>query len=183
MLAQRSPALNEFVDEALHQNLHLLAERYNLSMTEARIVQAKLRPNPTVEIQWQYTDTFRIGFSADRNPAGPPEIDFGLMYPWVRGGKRNARIEVATAAKRVAEADFIDKTRTLIFDVQNAYLELLLAREVLKVVADTRDKFDQIVAVNRHRFRAGDPAEVELNRSELAALQYASQTAVAEMRL
>lgn len=183
MVAQPGPTLDELIDEALHHNARLLAERYNLPIAEARIIQARLRPNPTVQVQWQYTDTFGVGFSAAKNPAGPPEFDLGFLYPYVRGGKRAARIELANSAKRVAEADMLDKSRTLIFDVQSAYVELLLARETAKVVEDSRQKLEQVVEVNRARVKAGDLAEVELNRSELAALQFANQAAMAEMRL
>lgn len=182
-VGQPKPSLDDLIDEAVQHNLRLLAERYNLTMADARILQARLRPNPTLQLQWQYTDTFHIGFSADKNPAGPPEIDSGVMYPWVRGGKRHARIDVAMYAKAVAQADFLDKTRTLILDVQTAFLEYLLARETLGVINDTRGKLDQTVEINRARVKAGDLAEVELYRSELAAHQDASQAAVAETRV
>jgi hypothetical protein len=40
--------IDQAVVEALEKNLGLLAERYNLTIAEARIVTARLRPNPVL---------------------------------------------------------------------------------------------------------------------------------------
>ena len=40
--------IQQAVHEAVEHNLNLLAERYNLSIADARIITAKLRPNPVV---------------------------------------------------------------------------------------------------------------------------------------
>ena len=51
------------VQEALDKNLGLLAERYNLSIAEARIVTARLRPNPVFSFGADYHDWLGAGFT------------------------------------------------------------------------------------------------------------------------
>ena len=51
--------IGQAVQEAVERNLNLLAERYNLSIADARIVTAKLRPNPVVSAGLDYVDFLR----------------------------------------------------------------------------------------------------------------------------
>lgn len=183
LYSQAPPTLDQLIQEALQHNLNLLAECLNIPIAEARIIQAKIRPNPTLLTQWQYIDALGSNFSAARNPAGPPEVDLGVLYPWVRGGKRNARIDLARLAKQSDEADLLDKSRLLTFDVQAAYLDLLLAREAIVLIGSSREKIAQIARINTQRARAGEIAQVELYRSEVAALQFDVQFTAAETRL
>ncbi len=46
--AQQRLTLEQAVTEAVNQNMGLLAEKANISIAEARIASAKLRPNPVV---------------------------------------------------------------------------------------------------------------------------------------
>ncbi len=66
-------------------------------------------------------------------------------------------------------------------EVQNAYVDALLARDNLDLARENLDSFNQIVAINTARVRAGDIAEVELIRSRVAALQYANSVRRAEL--
>ena len=179
---QTKPTLDQLIDEALRNNLSLIAERYNVPIAEARILQAGLRPNPTLLLQYQYIDAFARGFSADKNPAGPPEGDAGIMLPIVRGGKRAARIETTGFARQSVEADFLDTSRNLILSVQMAFLEHRLAEDQLALLDASRRAFEQIVNVNQARVNAGEIARVEFIRSRVALLSYQNQTLQAEER-
>ena len=52
------------VQEAVERNLSLLAERYNLSVADARIVTARLRPNPALSLYADLLDLAGTGFGA-----------------------------------------------------------------------------------------------------------------------
>jgi cobalt-zinc-cadmium efflux system outer membrane protein len=173
--ANDRPTLEQLIGEALARNLRLLAERYNLPIAEARVLQARLRPNPTLLLQWQYVDTFGIGFSAERNPAGPPEVDIGVLLPIVRGQKRKYRIETAQSARAGAEADFLNTSRTLILDVENAFVDLLVAEDQMQLNQASEADFKRLVELDEQRVRAGDLAKVELMRSRVALLQFQNQ--------
>jgi cobalt-zinc-cadmium efflux system outer membrane protein len=166
--AQR-PTLDQLIDEALQTNLRLIAERYSVPIADARIIQARLRPNPTILAQAQYIDAFGLGFSL-RNPAGPPELDLGLMLPIVRGGKRAARIDNAEWAKSTAEADFLNAARNLILDVQMAFVDFLVARDAVAVHEETRKALASIAEENAKRV-GQEITALDVARSRLAALQ------------
>src|SRR5262245_35159304 len=82
--------ISQAVQEAVEKNLSLLAERYNLSIADARIITARLRPNPVLSL---YTDLQPwLGASAtELNQAGRPEYGVRTDSIWERGQKRRYR--------------------------------------------------------------------------------------------
>src|SRR6266540_297958 len=66
----RVVTVSRAVQEAVEKNLNLLAERYNVSVAEARIVTARMRPNPLLEIEADALDLLGTGFN-NVNLAGP----------------------------------------------------------------------------------------------------------------
>ena len=175
--------LEQVVEEALSRNLRLLAERFNVSIGEARLMQARLRPNPVLSGEANYLDWLGAGIDPAITAAGPTEYSARIDYIVERGGKRQSRIAVAEAAKAVAQLELLNATRTLLLDVQSAFTDVLLAKENLALAQENLDVFQRIVAVNQTRVQSGDLAKVELVRSEVAALQFRNQVRQAEMRL
>ena len=176
-------SLDQVLEEALAKNLRLLAERFSLSIGDARIMQAKLRPNPVLSVGGNYLDVLGSGFYSGGTAAGPTEVNARVDYLMERGKKRNERIAVAEAAKAVAQLELLNSTRTLILDVQAAFTEVLLAEANLALAQSSLDSFSKIVVVNQTRVDAGDLARVELLRSQVATLQFRNQVRQAELRL
>jgi cobalt-zinc-cadmium efflux system outer membrane protein len=173
--------LSQAVQEALEHNLNLLAERYNLSIADARIVTAKLRPNPVVSAAVDYID-FMNEFSP-YNAAGPTEYNIRTDFLLERGKKREYRIEVAQDARQVAQLQLLNTTRGLVLDVQNAFVDVLQAKDNLALARENLAAFQGIVQVNTNRVRAGDLAKVELTRTQVAQLQFQSAVRQAESKL
>lgn len=175
--------LDQVIEEALSRNLRLLAERFNLSIAEARIIQARLRPNPVLSLGGNYLDILGSGFNPATNAAGPTEINARVDYILERGNKRQERIAVAEASRAVSQLDLLNSTRTLVLDLQSGFTELLLAKENAALAKASLEAFNQIVTVNQTRVTAGDLARVELVRSEVAQLQFSNQVRQAESRV
>jgi outer membrane protein, heavy metal efflux system len=173
--------IDQAIQEAVDRNLSLLADRYNLSVAEARIITAKLRPNPVFTAGVDYVD-FQGKFTLDNN-VGPTEYNFRTDFVLERGGKRGRRIEVAEDAREVAKLQLLNTTRTLVLDVENAFVEVLQAKDNLQLARDNLQAFQGIVTVNETRVRAGDLAKVELVRTQVAALQFQSAVRQAESKL
>jgi len=173
--------IEQAVQEAVERNLNLLAERYNLSIADARIVTAKLRPNPVLSAGMDYVD-FLHHFNGD-NQGGPTEYNLRTDFVLERGGKRERRIEVARSAREVAQLQLLNTTRTLVLDVQNAFVDVQQAKEILALARENLQAFRNIVEVNATRVRAGDLAKVELVRTQVAALQFQSAVRLAESKL
>ena len=173
--------IQQAVHEAVDHNLSLLAERYNLSIADARIITARLRPNPVVSAGLDYVD-FLGEFNRD-NQGGPTEYNLRTDFMLERGGKRERRIEVAQTAREVAQLQLLNTTRTLVLDVQNAFVDVQQAKDNLALAHENLQVFQNIVEVNTARVRAGDLAKVELVRTQVAALQFQTAVRLAESKL
>ena len=173
--------IQQAVKEAVEHNLNLLAERYNLSIADAHIITAKLRPNPVLSAGVDYID-FQNHFSPD-NSAGPTEYNFRTDFLVERGRKREFRIEVAQFAREVAQLQLLNTTRMLVLDVQSAFVDVLQAKDNVALARENLQSFQNIVEVNTTRVRAGDLAKVELLRTQVAALQFQSSVRQAESKL
>jgi outer membrane protein, heavy metal efflux system len=174
--------LDQAISEATVNNLNLIAERYNLSVAEAKIITAGLRPNPIFTAEGDHLDLLGTGYN-NINKAGPPEYSVRTDFILERGGKRDSRLAVAENTREVVRAQLLNTIRQLALDVQNAFVDVLQARDNLALARENLEAFTQIVTVNRTRFRVGDLAEVELLRTQLAELQFENSVRQGELRL
>ena len=182
--AQSSPAakltVEQAVAEAIQNHPSLMAERANIGIADARILTARLRPNPEVSTAGDHLDVLGTGFN-ETNGGGPTEFSLRTDFPIERGGKRERRIDVAEKSKSVVELAILDAERVLTLDVRNACVDALLARENLDLARLNLESLNRIVAINAARVKAGDIPEVDLIRSRVAALQYANAVRRAEL--
>jgi len=170
--------VEQAVQEALDHNLNLLAERYNVSVAEARVITAGLRPNPVLSSSANIVD--HTIFHSGTNPY---DEAVRLDFVFERGGKRERRLEVAENARAVAQLQLLNTIRTLMVDVQNACVEILLAKANVALAQENLQSLNNVVDINTHRVRTGDLAEVELERTRLAALQFQNQVRKSESDL
>lgn len=184
--AQTAPpdaiTIEQAVAEAIEKNLNLLAEQFNLSLADARIATARLRPNPVLSVGGDHLDLLGTGYN-NINGAGPPEYAFRADFILERGEKRRHRIEVAQLEKQVAELQLLNSIRTLVFEVQSAFVDVIAAKDALRLAEENLDSFTKLLAINVQRVRAGDIAGVELVRTQLAEMQMRNAVLQAKTRL
>jgi cobalt-zinc-cadmium efflux system outer membrane protein len=114
--AQLQPVtIQQAVAEAVDRNLNVLAEKYTIPIAEARIVTARLRPNPVLTVEGDHLDLLGTGYNRE-NGAGPPEYSIRTDFVFERGEKRQRRIEVAQAAVSTAQLQFLNTVRSVVFD-------------------------------------------------------------------
>ena len=174
--------IDQAVAEALEKNIALLAERYNVSVAETRLITARLRPNPIVSVGGDHLDLLGTDYN-EINKAGPQEFNFRTDFLLERGDKRRSRIEVAENAMTVIQLQLLNTMRSLVLDVQSAFVDVQLARDSLALAQENLKALNEIVEVNAARVRAGDLADVELVRTRVAALQFQNAVRQAEFRL
>src|SRR5215813_9321320 len=122
--------------EALERNLGLLAERYNLTIADARIVTAQLRPNPVLTLDGDHLDLLGTGFNNQTNNGGPVEYAVRTDFILARGGKRQARIAVAEGNLAVARLLLSNTVRGIVLDVQSAFVDLQAAKDSLALAQE-----------------------------------------------
>jgi outer membrane protein, heavy metal efflux system len=181
--------VDQAVNETIAHNLDFLAQKYDLSIAEAQIVTAKLRPNPLLTLDADHLDFLGTGFSTTStngkmpNNGGPTEYSIRADYLHERGGKRQARTALAVGNRDVTRLGLADSVRSLIQTVQSAYVDVVAAKDTLKLAQENLKTFDDIATINQARFKDGDIAEVELMRSEVAELQFANSVRQAELQV
>jgi outer membrane protein, heavy metal efflux system len=159
--------IDQAVSEAVDHNLAVIAERYNLAVADARVLTASLRPNPVLTASVMLPDA--TIFNSNINPReGIVRGDVLLE----RGDKRDRRIEVAREARGVSDLQLQNTVRTLVLNVQSAFIDVQQAQADLQLARESLAAFNEIVSINTERVRSGDLAAVELARSRLAALQF-----------
>src|SRR5262245_40317449 len=138
--------IDEAVRQALDHNLTIVAERYSVPVAQARIVAAQLRPNPVLTLTGMLPDStvFQENISPREGIVRGDVIFEG-------GGKRERRIEVAEAAKSVADVQLLNTMRTVVLDVQSAFVDVVLAEENVALARESRNALDALVQVNTER--------------------------------
>lgn len=174
--------IEQAVAEAREKNLELLAERGRLPIAEARLIEAGLRPNPTLSFTADHLDVLGTHFS-EANGAGPGELAIGTEFTWEMAGKRRRRLELAAKERSVDEFQVNDFLRRLTFEVQSAFHDVLVAQEDLKVTQENRSQMAKVAEINAARVAAGDLSEVESMRSQVAVRQLENTVDQAELEL
>ncbi len=179
--AQAPPAaltIQQAVGEALDHNLRLLADRFDVQIADAAALTASLRPNPVVTVSTFHPDTALANAGVS-----PDEQVFRTDWVIEGGAKRQRRIDEAALGKSVAALNLLDATRTLVLDVQSAFVDVQLAELNLALARQNLDVFDNLVSINVERVRTGDLSGVELSRSQLAMLQFENDVAQQQTKL
>ncbi len=174
--------IEQALTEAVQSNLNLLAERVNLTIAEASLITARLRPNPVLSFSGDHMDWLGTGFNS-RNSAGPPEISWRVDVPIERGGKRELRIETATLGKAAAEARLLESIRSLRLEVALAFIDVLQAKATLTLATDNLLTFAEVVRINEVKVKDGAIAPLELTRSQVAMLQFRATVKRSELEL
>lgn len=173
-----SLTIDEAVRSALDSNLNLLAERFNVKVADAAVVTAALRPNPVLTVSGARPDQTLTDAGVASN-----EVVFRTDYIVEGGSKRGRRVDQAQLAKSVAELQLLNTTRTLVLDVQSAFVDVQLAKLNLALARDNLQALSNVVRINAERVRTGDLSQVELSRSQLAALQFENDVRQQDARL
>ncbi len=181
MLAQNVFTWQQIKDRFEATNPTLQAGRIGIDEARAQEITAYLRPNPDMTATIDQIDPFST------NPYRP----LGFALPFIsasylheRRGKRELRLESARKATAVAVSQLADQERTLLFNLHNAFVQTLQQKSVLALATENLAYYDRVLAVSADRFKAGDIAQVDLDRLELQRVQFETdlQTATVNLR-
>ena len=164
------------------QNPNLAASRVGVDESKAQEITAYLRPNPdlTVSTDWHATRPLIEEFTV---PSHGTQVSPSVSYLHEREHKRELRRDSARGATAIASSTLEDQDRTLLFNLRSAFVNILHAKEILRVAQDNLTYYDRVLEVNRTRQQAGDISEVDLGRLELQRVQYESDLQNADVSL
>ncbi len=166
---------SDLVRRALASNGELAAVRIEIERARARLRQARLRPNPTLDFE-QTTGRFT-------GAPGESEISVGLAVPLELGGKRRKRMELAQAEFQAVEAEVADRERRLTNEVRTFYVEALASLRELATLEELNNLDLQTTRFVQARVNEGDTAPIELNQLRVEVDRLRSRRALVEGRL
>ena len=159
----------------LKQNFTLLAQKYNIDVQKALIIQAKLWPNPN--------------FSFSRGPLIPinddqsnyPNSNFfknsenaaNISQLILLAGKRNKSVRIAEANAKLAEYQFYDLLRTLKYTLRSDFYNIYYLQQSERVYTKEISSLQQVVTAFNEQQGKGYIAEKEVLRikAQLYSLQ------------
>ena len=180
--AQSARTWQQVRDQFEAANPSLRAGRMGIDESKAQEITAYLRPNPDLNVTTDGTQVSR--YNGVWQPFAGTQFTSGVSYLHERQHKRELRRDSARESTAVSESTYSDQERSLLFNLRNAFVQVLQAKATLANARANLDYWDRELEVNRKRFRAGDLARVDLNRLELQRIQFQtdSETALVNLR-
>ncbi|MFN3285351.1 MAG: TolC family protein [bacterium] len=183
--AARRLSFAEAATLALQQNLGLRAAALDVAVAEAQLAQARAALSPQVALTGSYTYLQQPGQTLSfPNPFAPvpptvtvqlppPEphvvlLRLSAQYPLYTGGRLEAQVTLAEANLRGARAVLERTKQQVLFQVQQAYLQLLVARENEAAARRAVAAAEESVRVARARLAAGVAAPFDVLQAEVS---------------
>jgi len=161
-------------------NPTLLAGQLNIDESKAQEITAYLRPNPTLSLT---ADQFQLPGGPTHSCCGDLLTVAGLSYLHEREHKRELRLESARKGTAIALSTQAELERSLLFGLRSAFVSTLQAKAVSQLAKDNLAYYDHVLDLSRIRFKAGDIAQIDLDRLELQRVQYESDLETADVNL
>lgn len=147
--------LDQALDSAFANNPELAAAQWDVGIAQGERQQAGLIPNP--ELSWEAEDTRRDSRTTTMMLSQPLEL----------GGKRGARIEVASRAQDAVNVDLERKRNGLRADVIAAFYGSFTAQQRLQLTQQSLQLAERGLSVAQGQINAGKSSPVEATRAQV----------------
>jgi outer membrane protein, heavy metal efflux system len=180
--AQSSYTWDQIKNKFEASNPTLKADSNNVDELKAEEITAFLRPNPQFTLSTDGTQVAR--YNNVWQPTRGTQVSPNVSYLHERDHKRELRLKTAQEATQIGGSLHEDLERNMLFGLRSAFVQTLEAKAVLDLARADLEYYDKIIEVSRTRFKAGDLAQIDLDRIELLRVQYESeiQTAIVNLR-
>ncbi|HKC66982.1 MAG TPA: TolC family protein, partial [Bacteroidia bacterium] len=164
--------LNDAEDQFVKNNYALLAQKYNVDASKALIRQAGLFNNPNVYYENSVYNKFKtsgskffpteVGTWGDYRTQGEILIQYNWLFSVA--GKRNKAVKVARAQADIAQYQFDDLMRTLLFALRSDFYQLHYGLQSLKLFDEEIASLKDIVAGFENQYQKGNISLREITR-------------------
>jgi len=113
--------LKEAEQRFLERNLSLIAERYNIDMAQAQVLQAKLFDNPVISLEQNVYNRLN-GKYFDFGKEGEAVVEIEQVIHLA--GQRNKQVRLEKINKEIAEYQFEEVMRTLRQELNEKFVEV-----------------------------------------------------------
>jgi cobalt-zinc-cadmium efflux system outer membrane protein len=136
---------------------------WDIRAAEARIIQAKLLPNPEISLEGE--DFTRAG---GRSATESMQNTLELSQLIELGGKRNSRVREAQFDRATTEWDYQVKRLEVLKLTSLAFIDVLTAQRNVQLAEENVELTEGAVPITQKRVEAGKASNVELVRTNTA---------------
>lgn len=148
-------------------NLELIAERYNIDIAEAEVIQARLFENPVISLEQNVYNRLN-GKYFDVGKKGEAVIEIEqLIYI---AGQRNKRVRVEKLNKEMAVYQFEEVLRTLRSELNSKFIEIYYTRKSLSVYDKEIDYLERLLEAMKEQNEKGNISLLEKSRIQALLL-------------
>ncbi|MBB3700456.1 TolC family protein [Flammeovirga yaeyamensis] len=145
----------------LEKNLTLVAERHNIDIAKAEIIQAKAWPNPELGVEIaMYDNEDNKWFRTDSEAQRVVEIHQLIEM----GGKRKKRTNIAQKEAEIAEYEFYTTMRELRTELRSLMVELHYLQEKSNSYLNVIEPLERLIEVYKEQSEKGNIAKSEVVR-------------------
>lgn len=170
--------LDEAIALALSRNPWLNAAAWELPKADTHIAQARLLPNPELELE-----AGEFGGTGELAGADSMEVAAVLSQEIELGGKRSRRTKVAKLERELAELDHESARLDVIAQVTKDFVAALAAGEQLTLKQELLELATKSLGATRDRVTAGKTSPLEETRAQVAVSVARTEVARAEREL
>ena len=164
---QKPLTLQEAGRQFFVNNLELIAERYNIEMAEAEVIQAKLFENPVISLEQNVYNRLN-GKYFDMGKEGEAVVEIEqLIYI---AGQRNKRVRVEKLNKEMAVHQFEEVLRTLKSELNSKFIELYYTEKYLSIYDNEIEYLQQLLEVMKEQNDKGNISLLEKSRIQALLL-------------
>lgn len=139
----------------------LLAARQRVAIAEGRLLQAGLRPNPTLDAE--YGSPRFLGGEAERN------FSVGVSQTFELGAKRSRRVSVARLELQQARSEVLLIERQIAVEIRTSYANVLASSRQLDLLQRLITADEEMVRAAEARLKEGDVAPLDVNLIKVEA--------------
>ena len=160
----------------------LKSDQSNVDEMKVEEITAYLRPNPEFTLSADGTQI--APHEGYWRPTSGTQVQPNFSYLHEHEHKRELRLQSAQQGTQIATSQHQDLDRNMIFVLRSAFVQTLEAKAVLELARADMEYYDKIISISQERFKAGDLAQIDLDRIELLRVQYESeiQTSIVNLR-
>ena len=170
------------LDQALtlfiQRNYNLIAQRFNVNLAQAAVIQARLRDNPNISLGANaYNPATKTLFPfGPQHAADVPEnngnatgntVNIQVQQLINLSRSRTKLVQLSSTNAEVQQAAFEDLMRTSRYQLVQTFYNVIAERRRLRLLQQQRDQLDRLLVGFQEQLRLGTVAGFEVTRLEL----------------
>lgn len=147
----------------LERNLSLIAERYNIDMAQARVLQARLFENPVISLEQNVYNRLN-GKYFDFGNEGETVVEIEQVIRLA--GQRNKQVKLEKINKEIAGYQFEEVLRTLRRELNEKFVQVYFLSKSLSIYEQEVNSLQALLAGMKLQQEKGNVSLMEMSRLE-----------------